>query len=139
MSLKAHVPSRKYSGDAGFDLWTADHMEIPAGGFVDVHTHVRIRMPSGVWGRITNRSSTFRNWHLQVVEGIIDQGYTGELFVGVINPNGRTVVVPPNTRIAQLIFHTLVVPVGWSFTTEEVLNSHEECERGAKGFGSTGK
>jgi dUTP pyrophosphatase len=139
-NLDTCQPTRKYKGDAGYDLHTIEHIEIPPGSFVDVHTGVHIRMPDGVYGRITNRSSTFRTWHLQVQEGIIDQGYTGELFIGVSNPNGKTVIVPKGTRLAQILFHHLVIPVQWEFMPIDAFQyATKDTERGSAGFGSTGK
>lgn len=130
----ATTPSRKYSGDAGFDLYCAHYVNIPDGGFADVHTGIQIKMPDGIWARITNRSSTYRTLGITVLEGIIDNGYTGELFIGVVNRSGHEVSLVQGQRIAQLIFHQLITP-----RFVKVFNLSSMGERGFDGFGSTGK
>lgn len=65
--------------------------------------------------------------------GVIDSDYRGEIKVGLINQSTVPYTIQPGERIAQLC----IAPV-WqaSFTPADALN---ETERGAGGFGSTGK
>ena len=65
--------------------------------------------------------------------GVIDSDYRGEICVGLINTSDKPYTVEPGDRIAQLMF----VPVYCAnFVESEEL---DETERGAGGFGSTGK
>lgn len=131
---KGKLPCRAKRGDAGFDLYVSREAQIPPGRFVDIHTDVSIQMPHGVWGRITGRSSTLRTRNLLVSEGIIDQGYRGELFTGVYNLGTDYAHVYPGERLAQIIFHPIVTPYGWDFTSQL-----DGSDRGAAGFGSSGR
>lgn len=134
----AHVPTRAHQGDAGFDLYASREVIIQPGSFQDVPTDIAIAMPPGIYGRITGRSSTWRKLNLLVLEGIIDNGYTGELFVGVHHPTwggpfaGMPARIQQGDRIAQIIFAPLYIP-----TFRDGLLP--ETDRGAKGFGSTGR
>lgn len=127
-------PMRGYVGDAGFDLIVSEDVRVPYREFVDVPCGVAVQIPDGYWGMITGRSSTLRRRGLLVTQGIIDNGYRGELFAGVRNLSKTSQVVKRGERIAQLILVPLVNP------TVEILRSDilDDSDRGTAGFGSTG-
>jgi len=128
------VPTKAYPGDAGWDLYVSRDVVIPARSFTDIHTDIAIAMPEGLWGRITGRSSTLRKYGLLVNEGIIDNGYRGELFAGVFNLTDHDRFIPAGARIAQLIFHRLIEDLQWEPTL--VL---PPSQRQSRGFGSSGQ
>jgi dUTP pyrophosphatase len=128
------VPTKAYPDDAGWDLYVSRDVVIPAYSFIDIHTDIAIAMPEGLWGRITGRSSTLRKYGLLVNEGIIDNGYRGELFIGVFNLTNHDRFIPAGTRLAQFIFHQLVEDLQWEPTM--VL---PPSQRQNKGFGSSGQ
>lgn len=131
----AKVPFKKHNGDAGWDLYVSRDCTIPVGATVDVHTDIRIDMPPYLYARITGRSSTLRKHKLLVNEGIIDNGYTGELFVCVHNLGDKPFEVKKGMRLAQVLFHT-IEDVRWSQVPEI---KDADGRRGNKGFGSTGE
>ena len=65
--------------------------------------------------------------------GLIDPDYRGEIIVSVLNNSAEDYTIPPGERIAQLV----IVP----FVRAEVavVDELSDTERGAGGFGSTGK
>lgn len=128
-------PYKKYSGDAGWDLFVSRECDIGPGETVDVHTDIRINMPPRMYARITGRSSTVRKHNLLVNEGIIDNGYTGELFVCVHNLGKETFHVKPGMRLAQVLFHT-IEDIRWAEVAEIKTDPNK---RGENGFGSTGR
>ncbi|MGI9273227.1 MAG: dUTP diphosphatase [Endozoicomonas sp.] len=65
--------------------------------------------------------------------GLIDSDYQGQLMVSCWNRGHTTFTVNPGERIAQLI----LVPVVQAEL--DIVESFEESERGAGGFGHTGK
>lgn len=65
--------------------------------------------------------------------GLIDSDYQGELMVSCWNRGQTEFTIEPGDRIAQLV---LVPVVQASF---DIVNEFEHTERGAGGFGSTGK
>ena len=137
-----HPP--KHPGDVGYDLACKHDVMIRANGFYDLHTGVRVGFPVGIWGMIVARSSTWRRLGLEVIMGIIDTGYHGELLIGVRNPGAAAVFVTKGTRLAQLIPMVAAGPWmnGKPFSlvnvTEEELEAHTTSSRGTDGFGSTG-
>jgi dUTP pyrophosphatase len=129
----AMTPTRSHDGDAGFDLYVSERTVLEPAAFTDVPAGIACAFPPGLWGRITGRSSTIRRRGLLVVEGIIDNGYTGPLFAGVWNLGDRAVTVEAGDRLAQLIPYELV-RASWH-PVEEL----PKTARGAAGFGSSGR
>lgn len=135
LGKNAKVPFKKHNGDAGWDLYVSEACDIPAGETVDIHTNIRIDMPPYLYARITGRSSTLRKHKLLVNEAIIDNGYTGELFICVHNMGDSTFHVKQGMRLAQVLFHT-IEDVRWS-QVDEI--RPVAGKRGNDGFGSTGE
>lgn len=125
-------PTKGLPGDAGWDLYVSEDTTIPYKGFKDIPCGIRLELPPGVWGRITGRSSTIRKRRLLVNEGIIDNGYRGELFCAVWNMGDGKVEVKRGERIAQLLVHSSL-----DLRLDRATELTESC-RGAAGFGSTG-
>lgn len=131
----AKAPYKKHTGDAGWDLFVSEDCTIEPGETMDIHTGIKIDMPPYIFARITGRSSSLRKHHLLVNEGIIDNGYTGELFICVHNLGNSVFHVEKGMRLAQVIFHVI----------EDVRWSQVDCikptpgKRGNAGFGSTGR
>lgn len=65
--------------------------------------------------------------------GVIDSDYRGEIGVGLVNLGGEPYTVQPGDRIAQLMVVPVVQP------TLTLTDDLDETERGAGGFGSTGR
>lgn len=130
----AKAPYRKHLGDAGWDLFVSRPVDIPPGATIDVHTDIKINMPPYLYARITGRSSSIRKYNLLINEGIIDNGYTGELFVCAHNLGSETLHVKQGMRLAQVLFYTME-DIRWS-EVDEI--KPVPGKRGDNGFGSTG-
>lgn len=126
------TPTRSYEGDAGFDLYCSRDMTIAPGDYVDIPTSVSVALPKGYWALVTGRSSAWRKRGLLVIDGVIDNGYRGELFSAVYNPSSKHVGVNEGERLAQMI----LLPT-WSGRLQQV-DELPASERGSNGFGSTG-
>lgn len=126
------LPTQGYPTDTGWDLYTLTDTTIPAREFIDIPTGVSMAMPDPVWALLTGRSSAGRNFKIRIEQGVIDNEYTGELFVGVWNLQNKDITIPAGTRLAQLIFFERV-PV-------KIVESGNlpKTSRGSNGFGSTG-
>lgn len=128
-------PTRSYVGDAGFDLVVEQDTTVHVDHFVDVRCGISVELPEGVWGLITGRSSTLRRRGLLVTQGIIDNGYRGELFAGVQHlGRGPKVDLVRGERIAQFIPFRLEAP---NLRLRRVAEL-SESDRDVSGFGSTG-
>ena len=127
------LPDRGYEDDAGLDLYVSRYTEVAPYEFSDVPCGVKVDIPAGHWGMITGRSSTLRKRGLLVNPGVIDAGWTGELFAGVQNLTGTTVRVEAGDRLAQLILLPAAVT-----GREPEWGRVPVKARGTNGFGSTG-
>lgn len=126
------LPTRAYTGDAGWDLYVSESVWVPAGQFRDIPCGVGVALPEDTWGMLTGRSSTLRNRGLLVHQGVIDQGYRGPLFAGVFNLGPDATLVEAGARIAQLI----VIPM--HDHQVEYVDRLRPGVRGSAGFGSSG-
>ncbi len=132
-SENAKLPERAYGTDAGFDLFTSKRTVLEPGKSTYVPTGVAADIPDGYWGMITARSSTKFRLGLDVTVGVIDEGYSGELFASVFNPHSEPVVIEEGDRLVQLIF----VPTAGS--GEATWGRVRTKPRGSNGFGSSGQ
>lgn len=126
-------------GDAGLDLMNAGpSVSIQVGETVAIPCGIRVKIPSGHFGMITGRSSTFSRKGILVPTSIIDEGYVGPLYVVANNPGVRTlgatrdVRVDMGERIAQLV----IIP--YARIDPVIVDELPQTERGSHGFGSTG-
>lgn len=108
---------------------------------ISIPTGLQLLLPKNVWGEMCNRSSNFGK-NLNVVIGYVDNTYTyGTAFqVHPINFK-NTIVLEPETRIAQLILRPQIKPLYVHNSFESFENDHltiNNREKRSGGFGSTG-
>src|SRR5688572_30686980 len=94
----AKMPTCQHVGDAGYDFYTVGSTRITPGEWQDVPTGLHLELPAGYWLRLVGRSSTFRRRGLLVIEGVVDNGYRGEIFFGVWNRTGEPVTIEAGER-----------------------------------------
>ena len=142
----AFMPEYAHNTDSGMDLRTPVDVELLActvslindvfrisGGSATVDTGIHIPIPAGHTGFIKSKSGLNVN-HDIVVEGVIDEGYTGSIVVKMYNRGIYDYKFKAGDKIAQLV----ILPVMHPEEMKEV-NSLPETERGENGFGSTGR
>jgi dUTP pyrophosphatase len=135
LSPDAVPPSRSRSGDAGYDLRATERVSIPQDGRRLVGTGIAVALPEGIAGLVTPRSGLAIEHGLTLLNapGLIDPNYRGEIKVILHNTSERRYTVEIGDRVAQL----LLVPY-WA-PELEVVETLPESERGAGGFGSSGR
>ena len=128
----AVMPHRAHSADAGYDLFSREDAVIypNAGGIFDTGVHVAI--PEGYVGFLKSKSGLNVKHSIQS-EGVIDSGYTGSIHVKLFNHGSKAVRIEKGQKISQLVILPIITP------ELELVDSLEDTERGANGFGSTGK
>ena len=133
----AQLPTRGSAYAAGYDLYACldEAITITAGETVKVGTGLSIAVPEGYFGAIFARSGLAAKEGLRPANcvGVADSDYRGEYIVALHNDSAVSRTVTPGERIAQLV----VMPY-LSVEFDEV-DALDETERGAGGFGSTGK
>lgn len=100
-----------------------------------VPTGIFIELPEGYEAQIRPRSGLAAKHGISIVNspGTIDADYRGEIKVILVNLSSEPFTVTPGERIAQMVIARFE-QIEW-----EEVDSLSESERGAGGFGSTGK
>lgn len=133
LSDSARPPKRATEGAAGYDLYSAYHVEVPAHGKALIPLDIAISVPDGHYGRIAPRSGLSVIHGLNVGAGVIDGDFTGNVKVLLFNHSDKDYLVPKGERIAQLILEQI------SHFDVHLVDSLDATKRGDSGFGSTGK
>lgn len=132
------------NGDAGFDLIAVEDTIIPAtsvAGEVEVAIGNAVvpvglklgYLTPGWWLRIESRSSMGFVKGIEAFNGIIDNQYRGDLGVKLKNLTAKDFLVKKGDRIAQIVPY-INQDFDIKFVEEAV-----QSDRGANGFGSTGR
>jgi dUTP pyrophosphatase len=130
---EARLPARGSAGAAGLDLYAVERVTIAAGGRAAVRTGLAVAIPAGFYGRVAPRSGLAVRHGIDVLAGVIDSDYRGEILCALVNHGREPFEVEPGARVAQLVVEAIATPEPvWA---EDL----EETARGAAGFGSTGQ
>jgi dUTP pyrophosphatase len=128
----ARLPTRGSRRAAGLDLYSIESLTIEPGARAGVRTGLAVAIPEGFYGRVAPRSGLAVRNGIDVLAGVIDSDYRGEIVCAVINHGAEAFVAEKGTRVAQLVIEAIITPEPvWA-------DELEETERGAGGFGSTG-
>ena len=134
---KNALPNYETEGSAGMDLRADIDAPIILGSLERslIPTGIFIELPQGFEAQIRPRSGLAAKQGLTCLNspGTIDADYRGEVKVILVNLSNETQTIEPAERIAQMVIakHERV-------TWEEV-SVLNETQRGAGGFGSTGR
>lgn len=131
-------PAYATPGSAGMDLRACIDapVTIPAGGRGMIPTGLAIALPGPEWVALVYARSGLAIKHGLAPAncvGVIDSDYRGEVVVGLLNSSKEDYTIEPGERVAQLV----IMPVTQARIS--AVDSLDETERGAGGFGSTGR
>lgn len=131
----AVIPTRGSEKAAGYDLYATANYEIAPHSTIKVGTGISIALPDNSFGAIFARSGLATKKGLRPANcvGVCDSDYRGEYIVPLHNDTDEMMSIEAGERIAQLIVMPFI-PVEF-----EEVDELDETERGAGGFGSTGK
>lgn len=134
---KRYSPPACHTGQRWLDLCACIDapLLLPARGHAVVPTGIAIELPEGTAGFVFARSGLGIKHGIALANGVgvIDSDYTGEVCVGLINQFDEPYQIQPGERIAQLAVLPILCPV------IEAVDTLTQTQRGAGGFGSTGR
>ena len=133
LKREAILPTKGSAMAAGYDLHAAEEVVVYADGRRVIGTGIAVTVPTGHYGRIAPRSGLAVRYGLDILGGVIDSDYTGEVKVLLQNHGKSEIRVLVGDRIAQLIIEKI------SFLEIKEVDNLEKTIRGQGGFGSTGK
>lgn len=128
----AFMPLRGHETDAGLDLRAPYDVWLDGRSYTVIDTGVHVELPEGTAGMLKSKSG-LNVKHGITSDGVVDYGYTGSIVVKLYNHSDSAYKITAGDKITQLVIVPVIIP------DLEVVKSLEETERGANGFGSTGK
>lgn len=133
LSDKAKIPSQASKSAAGYDLYAAEEVLVNTVGRKLVKTNISISIPEGYYGRIAPRSGLAYKNGIDVLAGVIDSDYRGDIGVILLNTDHNLdFEVNVGDRIAQIIIEKCH-SVNW-----ETVETLDATVRSEGGFGSSG-
>ena len=134
MEEGATLPTKGSPGSAGHDLYSNSNLSLLPDQIATVSTGIGLILPANHFAKIEDRSGLAAHHHLLTAAGVIDQDYEGVVKVVIRNMSSRNVyLIRKGDRIAQMVVHQI------PNTVAELQPSSTSTERGAGGFGSTGR
>ena len=130
------LPLYARSGDAGLDLFAAEHVRLRPGERAEVRTGLAVAIPEGYAGFVQARSGRAARERLGVLNapGLVDSGYRGEIKIVAVNLDPT---IPVEIKRGDRIAQTVILKV--ERAELEVVDTLPQSERGESGHGSTGR
>ena len=136
LNKNATIPTRGSEEAAGYDLYagTTKDIDIAPHSTVKIPTNIAMEIPNGFFGAIYARSGLATKKGLRPANcvGVIDSDYRGNIIVAIHNDTDEMMTIEPMERVAQIIIQPYLEV---EFIEVETVN---DTDRGANGFGSTG-
>jgi len=133
LDANAILPTRGSRAAAGLDLYSIEDITILPHERTLARTGLAVAIPEGFYGRVAPRSGLATKHGLDVLAGVIDADYRGELKCLLLNTGSDAIHLPRQSKICQLIIERISTPeAAWA-------NELSMTARGDGGFGSTGE
>lgn len=139
----AKLPKKAHSTDACWDIYAYIPKSVAENEEVMIHPHETVKLhtgfsaavPVGYFGTFVPRSGMASKEGLCPINtpSVIDVGYTGEWLLALHNHSEETRYVKNGDRVCQMT----LIPI--PEVEIEMVDSLEDTERGATGFGDSGK
>lgn len=133
LSDKAKVPSQATFSDAGYDLCATEEYILKPWERKLFKTNISAAIPHGYYGRIAPRSGLAYKHGIDILAGVIDSGYRGDIGIVVINFGHEDFPVHEGDKIAQFIIERC------HYVQREEADVLPESQRGEGGRESTGR
>lgn len=130
----AQIPTRGTDGAGAFDCYAYHSTDLFPGEQRKMSLGFSMEVPAGHVALLVPRSSTgSRGLHLANIVGVIDSDYRGSVIANLRNNSDDVMPITRGERICQMLIVPVVTP------NLEVVSELSSTDRGAGGFGSTGK
>ena len=137
---EAKVPARAHATDAGMDFFFCPvegaAVRIAPGQSVLLETGVKMEVPQTCMLQIMNKSGIASKRHLITGACVVDEGYTGEIFVNLHNVGKDVEFIEPGQKVAQGVFVRIEKPHLHVIEEDNIYGT--STSRGSGALGSTG-
>ena len=110
LDSRAVLPQRGSALAAGLDVFSIEDLEIAPKQRVMARTGLAVAIPPGFYGRIAPRSGLAAKNGLDVLAGVIDSDYRGEVCCLLYNTSDETIKLAAGSKICQLIVEQIITP-----------------------------
>lgn len=134
---KANFPRKATPRSAAYDLYSNRSIMLPVDIATKIPTGIAIHFPLNYHGKIESRSGLCLHPGITTMGGVIDEDYTGQIYIVLKNFSKQPVDIKRGDRIGQII-------IAWTPPIESVFHADKHCkpfantQRGDNGFGSSG-
>jgi dUTP pyrophosphatase len=137
LDSEMELPSYVYKTDSGFDLRSTINVTLKPFERYLIPTGLKIDIPENYEIQVRTKSGLAINKGLMVLNspGTVDQGYTGEIKVILMNLSNETHVIEKGMKIAQAVVSPVILGE-WVKLVQ--IDKVESKDRNENGFGSTG-
>ena len=138
----ARIPLRAHNTDAGMDFFycpsgkSKTRIRIDPGKAVLLDTGVKVEVPQGCMLQVMNKSGIASKKRLVTGACVVDEGYTGEIFVNLHNIGEHPQFIESGDKIAQGVFVRIEKPILLEVDEDNIYD--KETTRGSGALGSTG-
>lgn len=135
LNQDAIIPNYAHATDSGMDLYSVEDKIIAPSETTLIKTGISIELPKKTEAQIRPKSGIALKHSVTVLNtpGTIDEGYTGEIQIIMINHGKTAYKINKGEKIAQMVIMPVI-----RVAIQEVTNDLKNTSRGSGGFGSTG-
>lgn len=123
----AVVPFRDTPEEAGLDICSDISFTLQPQERKLVSTGVAMQTPTGTFTKIEPRSKLANKYGIQILGGVVDSSYRGEVMVIMFNSGDKPLAISVGDAIAQLVTRNIIIE------TPVVVAELTSSERGEKG------
>ena len=138
-------PIQAHENDAGWDLYSTEEAILYPNKPLKLSTGVAVQAKfidpedAKKWkieAKVEGTSGNAAKLGIFPIGGVVDQDYTGEVGVVLVNGAVDPINIKPHSKIAQLVIHA--IPKIRKVNYLSIKDNFEATDRGDAGFGSTG-
>ena len=132
LNPEAKVPTKAYSGDAGFDVYALEDSCIFGKEQRQLKLGIAIEIAEDEVAIMSERSGMAIKSGITSIGNVIDSGYRGEISIILANITNHVFDIKKGDKIGQIIIHKL------GNQTIEIVNELSDTERGNNAHYSSG-
>lgn len=99
----AKVPTYAHPGDAGMDFYTRERVVIEPGQAGTLPTGIAMEIPDGYVGLVWEKSGLAFKHGIQMLGGVIDAGFRGEITMRAYNSGDKTYIFEKGDKTSQML------------------------------------
>src|SRR6185503_11806968 len=104
---RATLPTRGSQASAGLDLYSIEAVSLDPGQRAIARTGLAVAIPEGFYGRVAPRSGLATKKGVDVLAGVIDADYRGEIGCLLYNAGQERIELEAGTKVCQLIIEKI--------------------------------